>query len=42
MRNEKWKFPEHANVTKLFHKLQKEDRQKMLNTFVATKFHKEK
>ena len=41
LENGKWKFPEYANVTKLFHKLQKEDRQKMYNTFVATTFNKE-
>ena len=41
LENGKWKFPEYANVTKLFHKLQKEERQKMYNTLVATTFNKE-
>ena len=26
LENGKWKFPEYENATKLFHKLQKEDR----------------
>ena len=33
LENGEWKFPEYANVTELFHKLQKEDRQKMYHTF---------
>ena len=42
LENGKWKFPEYANVTELFHKLQKEDRQKMYHTFVATAFNEGK
>ena len=38
LENGKWKFPEYANVTKLFHKHQKEDSQKMYKHFCGKNF----